>query len=472
VPEIMFPAGSFPGQHPQESAGRLINAFVEELGEGARSRYKVRRSPGLRPWATAASATGARGAFFDGTYVYVAYEDTLSRFDSAGTETTVDALSGSEPVYFASNNAVTPDLVVVTENGPHTFTSSAVTTYADADLPTSVQTVEFGDGFFFFTQANGVIWSSGLNAVTQNAIDFTTAQAVKDGLYRATWWEGQLYAWGPESCEVYSNTGNPTGFPFSRVAVIDTGIAGPRAITGWQSGFKKGLFLVAQDHTVHEARGYATATISTPDLNRLISDEADKSSIEMYSYIVGGHAFVGVSGTDWTWEFNLTTRTWTERKSYLAHRWKAGGHAIHAFDKQLICDASSGAIYEIDHTFHKEGTEPLIFTAESIDVEQEPLRLHVPRAHFKCAAGVGIATGADPTETDPEAIISWSNDGGVSWGHSLRRKLGRQGEGGQSVIVNNAGLSGPRGRRWRFSVSAAVDVSLMGGFMDTEARLP
>jgi hypothetical protein len=471
VPEIMFPAGSFPGQHPQESAGRLINGFVEELGDGARAIYKARRSPGLRLFATS-TAENARGAFYDGSNYYVAYEDTLRRFDSAGTETTVAALSGAEPVYFAYNNAASPDRVVVTEDGAHTFTTGAVTAYADADLPSSVTSVEFGDGFFFYTQANGVLWASGLNAVTQNALDFTTAQAVKDGLYRTTWWKGQLYAWGPASCEVYSNTGNASGFPFSRAAVFDTGLVGPLAITGWQEGFKKGLFLVAPDNSVHQVQGYDTAQISPPDLNRLIAAESDKAAIEMSSYVVGGHAFVVVSGTNWSWEYNLATQTWAERKSYLTHRWRAGKNAVYAFGKWLICDATSGAIYQIDDTYYKEADEPLIFTAESLPVEQDPLRLFVPRAHFKAAAGVGIASGADPAETDPEAMISWSNDGGVTWGNSLRRNLGRQGEGDQSIIINNAGLAGPKGRRWRFSVSAAVHVSLMGGFMDVEARLP
>jgi hypothetical protein len=471
VPEIIFPAGSFPGQHPHESAGRLINGFVEELGEGARAVYKARRSPGLRLFATS-TAEGARGAFFDGSNLYVAYDGTLRRFDSTGTETTVAALTGSEPAYFAYNNAATPDRVVVTESGAFTFTTSAVTAYADGDLPASVTSVEFGDGYFFYPQANATIWASGLNAVTQNAIDFTTAQAAKDGLPRLTWWQGQLYAWGEESCEVYSNTGNATGFPFSRVAAFDTGLVGPLAITGWQSGFKLGLFLVAPDNSVHRVQGYDTASISPPDVNRKIAAEADKSAIEMASYVVGGHAFVIVSGSDWTWEFNLTSETWSERQSYLTPRWRAGKNAVYAFGKWLICDATSGAIYQLDDTYYKEADEPLIFTAESLPVEQDPLRLFVPRAHFKAAAGVGIASGADPSETDPEALVSWSDNGGVSWGNSLRRKLGRQGEGDQSIIINNAGLAGPKGRRWRFSVSAAVHVSLMGGFMDVEQRLP
>ena len=44
---IVFPTSSSPGLRPQESAGRLINAFVEKTESGAPGTTLWRRSAGL-----------------------------------------------------------------------------------------------------------------------------------------------------------------------------------------------------------------------------------------------------------------------------------------------------------------------------------------------------------------------------------------------------------------------------------------
>ena len=59
--------------------------------------------------------------------------------------------------------------------------------------------------------------------------------------------------------------------------------------------------------------------------------------------------------------------------------------------------------------------------------------------------------------------ISWSNDGGVTWGNPLHRELGAQGRAEHRVTVTRTGLTGPMGRRWRLDVTDPVHVGLMGG---------
>jgi hypothetical protein len=52
--DIPFPFTSAPGQLPQDSAGRLVNAFAEPLTQGARAPFKIRRAPGLRQFGASA----------------------------------------------------------------------------------------------------------------------------------------------------------------------------------------------------------------------------------------------------------------------------------------------------------------------------------------------------------------------------------------------------------------------------------
>jgi hypothetical protein len=54
--------------------------------------------------------------------------------------------------------------------------------------------------------------------------------------------------------------------------------------------------------------------------------------------------------------------------------------------------------------------DPLVFQIESGPVQNFPNRTKVARADFDFVTGVGIATGIDPTQTNPQVGISWSQD--------------------------------------------------------------
>ena len=44
---------------------------------------------------------------------------------------------------------------------------------------------------------------------------------------------------GLGTIEVWQNTGNPVGFPFSRVTVIPRGLAGPSAVAGFEASDRR-----------------------------------------------------------------------------------------------------------------------------------------------------------------------------------------------------------------------------------------
>jgi hypothetical protein len=99
-------------------------------------------------------------------------------------------------------------------------------------------------------------------------------------------------------------------------------------------------------------------------------------------------------------------------------------------------------------------------------------RLSVPRLDLNLVAAVGAAAGEEPVETDPQAEVKWSRDGGYRYGVPVRRALGREGEGARSVSVNRLGLCSPKGYRFHVRVSDLVPVTLFGaalGGVETRA---
>lgn len=473
---IPFPLSSSPGAKPQESAGRLINCYAEPLGKDIAIRRGFappavvwRKCPGLSLFA-ASSQTGFRGQILVGNTLYTAWSGKASRLTSGSVETLLTgSLTGAEKVFFARNNAATPDIVCVAPGtGAFTVTSSAVTSFADPNIG-APNSVCFMDSFFIFSYGDGTLRASGQSAVTINTLDKTTAQSKPGGLTRCLPFNGQLVALGPAFGEVYANTSNPVGFPFTRSYVLQRGLLSPYAIAGHEDGFGSALIWVADDNSVVQHNGSPVPLkISSPDLERLIAGVSDKTTLEASVYIAQGHPKWVISGPTFTWEFDLGSQKWNEKASHLQMRWRGIG-GCSAFGKWIVGDTNGGRLLYVNETAFDEYLNPLVMQLESGPVANFPNRTKVARADFNFVTGVGIATGVDPTATNPQVGVSWSQDLGVTWSEESLRDLGRQTTPSR-IIMLRTGSTTNVGRRWRLKISDPVYASFEGGTQDTKIR--
>jgi hypothetical protein len=318
------------------------------------------------------------------------------------------------------------------------------------------------DSFFIFTYGDGTLQASGQNAVTINTLDKTTAQSKPGGLTRSVPFNGQLVALGPNFGEVYSDTANPTGFPFTRSYVLQRGLLSPYALAGHEDGFASALIWVADDCSVVQHNGSPIPLkISPPDLDRLIAGVADKTTLEASVYISQGHPKWVISCPTFTWEFDIGSQKWNEKASYLGMRWRAIG-GCSAFGKWIMGDTQAGQLIYVDPTNFTEVGRPLVMQIDSGPVVNFPNRTKVARADFNFVTGVGIATGPDPIATNPQVGISWSNDGGLTYSNEFARPLGRQ-QTASRVTMLRSGQTGDQGRRWRLKISDPVYGGFLGG---------
>ena len=191
---IQFPTNSFPGSKPQESAGRLINAVAEPLGEGRALPYKIIRSPGVQAFSNhgaLGTLTNFRGmAYMRGT-IYAAYNNTLVRFtEAAPTMTRIDVsdvvMSGGGPVFFATDQNVVPNKILVRARlgGAFTFTDTVISDTAIVNVETAID-VTYGLGFFYYGMPDGRCFSSTLPN-TADAGPFTKAESKLRAMRRST----------------------------------------------------------------------------------------------------------------------------------------------------------------------------------------------------------------------------------------------------------------------------------------------
>ena len=288
---VPFPVTSAPGARPQESAGRLINAYAVKTEQGARGPLKWLRAPGLRELADGGGHAGYRGFIEINGNVLAALEDRAVLIAKSGSVTSVTdlgALDGAQLITIAKNNAApVADIVAVTEEGAfNLYTDDVPDNFADADLP-QPNSVSGVKGYFAFTIADGRLFASNLNSVNLNSLAFTTAPG---RLLRGVSYRDEWFVFGDNFCQVYRDAGL-SPFPFDLVATIPIGLAGTHAIAGWEPGFTGTMAWAAQDDIVYKLNGYTPQPVSTEDVSRDIAATPDKSVLEASVYMSNGNAF-------------------------------------------------------------------------------------------------------------------------------------------------------------------------------------
>lgn len=483
---LVFPASSYPGRYinasyspsdighrvGQESGGRLINAFAEPAPIGFPSKVIIRRSAGLRRLFGGSSGNTTRG-FLDigstgiiaviGTGVYTITNTT----GQSPAPSLAGTLAGTKAVTLARNNAVTPNNVAVTENGCfNIFHNSAPTSFADGDLPTDPKpsSVCVYNGYFIWSYPDGRIFASDLNSVDVNALSFTTEQGVN--LRRVLTHNGRLYAFGDKWIAIYRDAGT-IPFPLAREATVAKGIMGTHAVAGFEFGWANKLIWVGDDSIVYKLEGYTPVPISTPavsyDIYRSrIAFDNDTDYFEAFVYTTGLNSFWVITYRDqWTWEYNLTTGEWNERKTVGRSDW-VGMKSIFRDGRWFVGASATSTCHQIDEQSYRDGTILQICQIESANLNDFPRGAVIARVDFNCTMGASnVAPLFDETD-DPKVQISWSLDGGYSWGYPVLRRLGRPGDTKSHPYVLNSGLSRGQGIRYRLLISDPIHFALYG----------
>jgi hypothetical protein len=469
--DIPLPVLTSPGREPQASGGRIVNAYPEKLPATAGKPHAYWRTPGLRAWGTTAGSN-FRGSLLVGGLLYVVVNNTVYSFASIGGAgiALTGTVNGTVPVTMARNNKAAPDIVIVAPgDGAYWINPAAptvVAAYPDLDV-LQPNSVVFHRGFFIFTYGDGTTRSSDVNSTNINTLNYATAESKPDTLYRGIpLGNGQLLLCGATTMEVWGGL-NDTGYPFSYVSTIARGIVGIDAIAGHQDGFGKGIFFVGDDYKVSVLDGYTATPISTNELDLLIEAEPDKTILTVAVYVSQGHGVVAVQGPNWCWEFDTTLKTWHERASHLVGYWR-GRFPAAAFGVWISGDKKSGNLAVIDGLTNTEFSDPLLITLETGPMNAFPNMTRINGIELYLTKGVGIATGADPLETDPDISIQISRDGGQTWSNPRVVKIGRQALTDQRVRAAIWGQAQNQGVRWRLRESAPLSFAFMGIDMQVE----
>lgn len=470
---IDFGRQSNPGRDSQMSSARLVNAYMEVVGEGGKGQYPISCLPGLTRWDSATTTYAdyvARGVHtVTGKGLYAVLGNKLVRFIDTSSYEEVGTIAGTSEngaaddygyVGMASDMESGPYLGIVTEDGLYYYCNTAtgvLTLYEGADLP-APKSITFLDRYFVFAVADGRIFHTAVGDISDvDPLSFAYAESRADGLQNVVAHRGALVALGDQSLEIWENVGT-SPFAFSPIrADIDVGCLAGQTVTQ----IKEGIAWVDQYGQVQYMRGSEPEPIGTPSLVRAIEALTDtqKATLRGCHYQFSDNNIYSLTSDVWTWEYNAKTKLWHERESRNSNNWR--GQLSAEFDgKFIIAEDDTGYLYYIDPTSYTEGADYYTVIAQSPPQHLFPNGGIVNSVAVDAVRGVGRTAG-DADAQDPQLMLDWSIDGGKTWTGGERESLGAAGEYSKRITFRRLGRFEENGISFRLSCSSSVMRSIM-----------
>jgi hypothetical protein len=449
---------------------RMVNLFPEIVPEAGKEPAFLNRAPGLQ--LLNSIGTGPiRGLWAfspqDGTG-FVVSGTQLYKINNSYTPTLIGTVAGTGPVSLADNGTQ----LFIAANGPsyiYNNTTNAFGQITDPDFPGAV-TVSYLDGYFVFNEPNSQkLWITALlDGTSIDPLEFASTEGSPDGLVAVISNFREVWAFGTNSIEVWSDTG-ATDFPLQRIpgAFNELGCAAPYSIAKMDNG----LFWLGRDRRgqgiVYRANGYAGQRISTHAVEWQIQQYSDLTDAVAYTYQQDGHSFYVLifPTANTTWVYDVATQAWHERAG-----WNNGEFTRHrsncqmAFNNKIVVgDYENGNIYAFDlEDYSDNGSiQKWLRSWRALPTGQNNLKRTAQHSlQLDIEAGTGLNLGQG---SDPEVMLRWSDDGGHTWSNEHWAQIGKIGEYYRRVFWRRMGMTLKlRDRVYELSGTDPVKISIMG----------
>jgi hypothetical protein len=453
MPSLSLPLHSYRIRAAQASTARLVNCAIEQLPPDAKTPAVLVRSPGLASWGTVGTGP-IEGMHTDHGQLYVVSGGGFYTVDSSASATFRGAVGSSTEIDMDSNDI---GVVIVSPPAAYSYTLSgaAFAAISDSDFTNrGAGDVEFCRNFLLFREPDtGRIFGADLGSLTAfDALNFFTAEGSPDTALGLKVDHEQPIIFGEKSTEVWENV-EISGFPFQRAAngFIELGTLNGKT----PAKIDNSLFWVASDYTVRRLDGYTPVRVSTHAVEQWLKT-VTAASLRGYSYTIDGHLIYLLTATEGAWQFDITTQLWHERSTYGSEPLWAWGNPVQFAGKVLVGSTTSNVIAELSPTTYADlgETQRMEWTYQPVYFEGK--RVFHDSLELTCEVGVGLTTGQG---SNPEVMLSASDDGGRTWFVLSNRSLGAIGKYATKVTWH--GLGSAYQRVYRLAISDPVKVAIV-----------
>lgn len=424
------------GRSKAWSGALLTNCYAERADGDKRADFAVMATPGLTEWADV-GAGPIRGRHVVGGVLYVVSATVLYSVDSAGNETSIGTIAGTGPVRMASNYT---QLCIAANGTGYVYSGGSLST----PLSFSVSDVLYADGYIVWqVQDSEQFFISALdNALSYDAADITSVEGFPDNLVGMVNDHRELQCYSERSVEIYYNSG-ALAFPFERQgnAFIERGCFDRDSIVKLDNS----VTFMGEDRVIYTLVGYQPQRIST----HWVEHELRAATYaRAWTYTQEGHKFYVIEHDGGTLVFDFSTGAWHKRASWDSSFWRCNG-SIEAYDRLLLSDRTNGKLYIPSLDVHTEDGETIAMEIQLPTIEAGRERATMYAFEVVCETGVGNSDA-----TDPQIMLTYSDDNGYRWSNEMWRSLGQVGEYRTRAIWRKLGQF--RQRQMKLRITDAV----------------
>lgn len=447
--EIPLASQSYTDAVEENSADELIN-FYPEASPG-RFPFVLVGCAGLKLFGTVGDGPHRGSITMDGIRYTVSGSEFYS-VDSSGIGTLLGDVTGVGPVSMAQNG--TQIAIAVPGKKGYIATATTLEVITDPDFLTP-NTVTFLDGYFVWSISDGQAILSALNDGTSyDALDFFTAETDPDDLVVVISDHQELAMFGERTIDFYRNTSG--GFVRMGGSTAEKGCLARFSVQKADNS----LFWLAPDFTIYRLNGRTPLRISTHAVETAIESYALPENAESFIYGERGSLFYVLKFEEETWVYSFAVDKWFKRRSKSRDTWRVGSYSF-AYAKHLVGDDQNGKIYEIDPDTYTENGAEITRIADLPYVDKDNLTIFEDALEVIVAPGKGLTTGQG---SDPQIMMSYSDNGGKTYSTELWRTAGKIGEYDIRAIWNRLGSF--RRRTHRLQVSDPIEWRFLGVLME------
>ena len=491
--KIPFVGGTYTSRSRSVDLQECINLYPEIVNPDSKDITALLGTPGLDtlcvltgPGHVRAMHTSATGRVFAvvGANVYE-IDQTGTNITSYGSLATVDG------VIDICDNGLQMLIAYATGGSVLDLRSNLLTAITDVNYPQG-DTCVYKDGYFLVNKpgTNQVFYSAAYDATTWDAAQYIVKEGGSDPVIRLTKTNNDLIVLGPRTVTPWYSTGDPNG-PFSPMsnAYIDIGCVAPSSVAVSTST----MFWLGSDPNgtgvVWTMAGYSPTRVSTHAIEFLIGQIADVSTAIGWTYEQEGHFFYMLTfpNGNRTLCYDQTTGMWHERGYWNATHGNWENHLAVCqtsnWGLNLVGSRKDGTVYVFDLDTYTDAGDPIRRVRTIAHIHKSMKRLFFNEFEIDMQKGIGLSesavvcgTGKPCGSTDganpgfnPRSMLSWSNDGGYSFGAERYVSMGLLGQ--YLTRIRWLSLGSSRDRVFRWACSDPVKIVIIAAYVDVEEEL-
>lgn len=331
---------------------------------------------------------------------------------------------------------------------------------SDPDFDGPVSSVVYVDGFFLFSKKDGKkFFISNLNnGFSYNALDFAAANVDPDPIKAPFVLRNEVFIFGTQTMEPFQNIGG-AGFPFLRIegAVQDKGLDAPFSLIELDGNMAWVGSADQEESAIWLSNGGKPQKISTTAIDNQLRTYSDSIIATAFTttYSQSGALFACFTfpGRD-TFVYEAVSGLWHTRESTEDETdmiWRVSD-IVQAYGELIVGDLFSNRFGLIDKEVFTEYGNLIKrrFVLPPLDNGGDAFFNN----SIELVGETGVGNVVDPAQ-NPQVLLSFSDNGGRTFGETITRSFGEIGEYSFRCIWDQLGRVA-RSRMYRFDVADPV----------------